>query len=99
MIIKTLTTVVLLLVIIFNTSAQKQKVWFDTDMGNEMDDIFALTRLLVEADKYDIVGVSSTHFNNADILVFDKWNQYPTKDINTVKISQEKMKSCWEPSK
>ena len=89
MIIKTLTIVFLSLVIIFNTSAQKQKVWFDTDMGNEMDDIFALTRLLVEADKYDIVGVSSTHFNNADMLVFDKWNQYPTKGINTVKISQE----------
>ena len=72
-----------------NSFAQKQKVWFDTDMGNEMDDIFALTRLLVEADKYDIVGVSSSHFNNADMLVFDKWNQYPTKGINTVKISQE----------
>ena len=72
-----------------NVFAQKQKVWFDTDMGNEMDDIFALTRLLVEADKYDIVGVSSAHFNNADLLVFDKWNQYPTKGINTVKISQD----------
>ena len=73
----------------FNSFAQKQKVWFDTDMGNEMDDIFALTRLLVEADKYDIVGVSSAHFNNADLLVFEKWNQYLTKGINTVKISQE----------
>ena len=72
-----------------NSFAQKQKVWFDTDMGNEMDDIFALTRLLVEADKYDIVGVSSAHFNNADLLVFEKWNQYLTKGINTVKISQE----------
>ena len=72
-----------------NSFAQKQKVWFDTDMGNEMDDIFALTRLLVEADKYDIVGVSSAHFNNADLLVFEKWNQYLTKGINTVNISQE----------
>ena len=72
-----------------NISAQKQKVWFDTDMGNEMDDIFALSRMLMETDKYDIVGVSSAHFNNADLVVFDKWNQYPTKGINTVKISQE----------
>jgi purine nucleosidase len=72
-----------------NTFAQKQKVWFDTDMGNEMDDIFALTRMLMESDKYDIVGVSSAHFNNADLMVFEKWNQYPTKGINTVKISQE----------
>ena len=89
MIIKALTTITLSFSLLFNTFAQKQKVWFDTDMGNEMDDIFALTRLLIEADKYDIVGVSSAHFNNADLLVFDHWNQYPTKGINTVKISQE----------
>jgi purine nucleosidase len=74
---------------LFNLTAQKQKVWFDTDMGNEMDDIFALSRLLMETEKYDIVGVSSAHFNNADLVVFEKWNQYPTKGINTVKISQE----------
>ena len=89
MIIRTLTFLTFSFLINFNSIAQKQKVWFDTDMGNEMDDIFALTRLLVEADKYDIVGVSSAHFNNADLLVFEKWNQYPTKGINTVKISQE----------
>lgn len=89
MIIKILVTTILSFSLFFNTFSQKQKVWFDTDMGNEMDDIFALTRLLVEANKYDIVGVSSAHFNNADLLVFEKWNQYPTKGINTVKISQE----------
>lgn len=89
MIIRKLTVLIFVLFNFTNIFAQKQKVWFDTDMGNEMDDIFALTRLLVEADKYDIVGVSSAHFNNADMLVFDKWNQYPTKGINTVKISQE----------
>ena len=89
MIIRILSIFLLIIFSSINTFAQKQKVWFDTDMGNEMDDIFALTRLLVEADKYDIVGVSSAHFNNADLLVFDKWNQYPTKGINTVKISQE----------
>ncbi len=88
MIIKILTIFILSFSIIFNVSAQKQKIWFDTDMGNEMDDIFALARLLIEADKYDLVGVSSAHFNNADLMVFDKWNQYPTKGINTVKISQ-----------
>ncbi len=89
MIIKTLTTILFSFFILSNITAQKQKVWFDTDMGNEMDDIFALTRMLMEADKYDIVGVSSAHFNNADLVVFEKWNQYPTKGINTIKISQE----------
>ena len=87
--IKVLTTFFISFLLYSSTFAQKQKVWFDTDMGNEMDDIFALTRLLVEAEKYDIVGVSSAHFNNADMLVFEKWNQYPTKGINTVKISQD----------
>ncbi|MCU0470504.1 MAG: nucleoside hydrolase [Arcicella sp.] len=72
-----------------NILAQKQKIWFDTDMGNEMDDIYAISRLLVEADKFNIVGVSSAHFINVDLMLYDKWNQYPTKDINTVKISQE----------
>ena len=89
MILRTLTILFLSFLFIFSASAQKQKVWFDTDMGNEMDDIFALSRMLMETDKYDIVGVSSAHFNNADLVVFDKWNQYPTKGINTVKISQE----------
>ena len=89
MIVKILAFLAFSFLININSFAQKQKVWFDTDMGNEMDDIFALTRLLVEADKYDIVGVSSAHFNNADLLVFEKWNQYLTKGINTVNISQE----------
>ena len=88
MILRTLTILFLSFLFIFSASAQKQKVWFDTDMGNEMDDIFALSRMLMETDKYDIVGVSSAHFNNADLVVFDKWNQYPTKGINTVKISK-----------
>ena len=89
MVIRLLWVLVFSFLFFFNSLAQKQKVWFDTDMGNEMDDIFALTRLLVEADKYDIVGVSSAHFNNVDLLSYEKWNQYPTKGINTIKISQD----------
>ncbi|MDZ7898991.1 MAG: nucleoside hydrolase [Arcicella sp.] len=82
-------TLALFILITSTTFAQKQKIWFDTDMGNEMDDNYALTRLLVEADKHDIVGISSAHFINVDLMLYDKWNQYPTKGINTVKISQE----------
>jgi purine nucleosidase len=96
MIIRTLSLLLFTFFITSNTFSQKQKVWFDTDMGNEMDDIYALSRILVEVDKYDIVGVSSSHFNNADLLVFEKWNQYPTKDINTVKISQEENEKLLE---
>jgi purine nucleosidase len=99
MIFRTLAFIFLSVFLSINTSAQKQKVWFDTDMGNEMDDIFALSRMLMETDKYDIVGVSSTHFNNVDLLSYEKWNQYPTKGINTVKISQEENEKLLEAFK
>jgi inosine-uridine nucleoside N-ribohydrolase len=68
--------------------AQKQKVWLDADTGNEMDDVYAIVRLLWAKDQIDIVGLSSAHFNNPDLVAFEKWNQYPTAGINTVKISQ-----------
>jgi purine nucleosidase len=31
---------------IFPAIAQKQKVWLDSDTGNEMDDLYAIVRLL-----------------------------------------------------
>ncbi len=67
--------------------ARSQKVWLDADTGNEMDDVFAIIRLLW-AEDINVVGLSSAHFNNADLVVFDKWNQYTTPGINPVKISQ-----------
>jgi purine nucleosidase len=99
MIFRTLTFLFFSVFLSINISAQKQKVWFDTDMGNEMDDIFALSRILMETDKYDIVGVSSAHFNNVDLLSYEKWNQYPTKGINTVKISQDENEKLLEAFK
>jgi purine nucleosidase len=68
--------------------AQRQKVWLDADTGNETDDVYAIVRLLAEPS-VDVVGLSSAHFNNADLVAFDKWNQYPTKGIKTVAISQQ----------
>jgi purine nucleosidase len=68
--------------------AQKQKVWLDADTGNEMDDVFAIVRLMWAKNDVDIVGLSSAHFNNADLVAFEKWNQYSTAGINTVRISQ-----------
>ncbi len=70
-------------------TAQKQKVWLDADTGNEMDDVFAIIRLLWATNEVDVVGLSSAHFNNADLLTFEKWNQYNTAGIAPVKISQE----------
>jgi len=70
------------------TNAQKQLVWIDADTGNEIDDVYALVRLLSDT-KIRVTGISSAHFNNPDLVVFEKWNQYDTKDINTVEISQK----------
>lgn len=68
--------------------AQKQNVWIDADTGNEVDDIYAIIRLLNEP-RVKVVGLSSAHFNNPDLLTFDKWNQYDTKGISTIQISQK----------
>ncbi|NSW95719.1 MAG: nucleoside hydrolase, partial [Bacteroidales bacterium] len=57
------------------------------DTGNEMDDLYAIARLIKEPG-ITIAGISSAHFNNPDLLVFDKWNAYETKGLNTVAESQ-----------
>lgn len=54
---------------------QKQKVWLDADTGNEIDDLYAIVRLVKETS-IDLTGLSSAHFNNADLNVFEKWNGY-----------------------
>ena len=69
------------------TNAQKQKVWLDADTGNEMDDLYAIVRLVKEPS-IDLIGLSSAHFNNPDLLVFEKWNAYNTKGLNTIIESQ-----------
>jgi len=65
------------LFVCLNGIAQKQKVWLDTDTGNEMDDLYAIVRLLKDTT-VEIAGLSSAHFNNADLLVFEKWNVFVT---------------------
>ncbi len=73
--------------IILSSVAQKQKVWLDADTGNEMDDLYAIVRL-VKAPSIDLIGISSAHYNNPDLLVFKKWNAYDTQGLNTVAESQ-----------
>jgi inosine-uridine nucleoside N-ribohydrolase len=75
------------LLLVASGYGQKQKVWIDADTGNEMDDIYALFYALSDTT-IEVVGLSSAHFNNADLVAFSKWNQYETKGINTVQISQ-----------
>ena len=73
--------------IITPSFAQKQKVWLDADTGNEMDDLYAIVRLVKEPS-IELLGLSSAHFNNPDLLVFEKWNAYDTKGLNTIADSQ-----------
>ena len=79
--------IIIITLFISSSSAQKQKVWLDADTGNEMDDLYAIVRL-VKDPSVDLVGLSSAHFNNPDLLVFDKWNAYESKGLNTVAESQ-----------
>jgi len=78
---------ILMLVVGSQVNAQKQKVWLDADTGNEMDDLYAIVRL-VKTPSIDMIGLSSAHYNNPDLLVFEKWNAYDTKGLNTVAESQ-----------
>lgn len=80
-------SIILLLIHAFPSLAQKQRVWLDSDTGNEIDDLYAIVRLLKE-ESIEVVGLSSAHFNNPDLLVFEKWNAYDTKDLNTLEESQ-----------
>ncbi|MBI9070210.1 MAG: nucleoside hydrolase [Melioribacteraceae bacterium] len=68
--------------------AQSNKFIIDADTGNEMDDLYAVVRAL-ENEKIDVLGLTSAHFLNVQLLTTKKWNTYPTENINTVKISQE----------
>ena len=84
---KPLFIIFICLLIISPAFPQKQKVWLDSDTGNEMDDLYAIVRLLKEPS-VEVVGLSSAHFNNPDLLVFEKWNAYDTKGLNTMEDSQ-----------
>ena len=70
------------------TANSQQAVWLDADTGNEVDDVYAILRLL-EDKSVSVAGISSAHFNNPDLLVFEKWNQYPTSGISSLDISQQ----------
>ena len=77
-----------LLTAISLSANSQQAVWLDADTGNEVDDVYAILRLL-EEKSVSIAGISSAHFNNPDLLVFEKWNQYLTTGISTIDISQQ----------
>jgi inosine-uridine nucleoside N-ribohydrolase len=80
--------IILLFTLLLSTYTNCQTVWLDADTGNEMDDLYAIARLVKEPG-LKIAGLSSAHFNNPDLLVFEKWNAYDSKGLNTVDESQK----------
>lgn len=84
------TTVFLCFALVFSISAQAQsmQVVIDADTGNEMDDLYAIVSAILSEDM-DVIGLSSAHFNNAQLLSDSMWHIYPTTNINTLKISQQ----------
>jgi purine nucleosidase len=70
-----------------SNAQNKQKVWLDSDTGNEIDDLYAIVRLLKEPG-IELIGLSSAHYVNADLLTFDKWNGYNTAELDAVGSSQ-----------
>jgi inosine-uridine nucleoside N-ribohydrolase len=77
----------ILLCVIPLFSFAQQKVWLDADTGNEMDDLYAIAHL-VKSTKMNLIGISSAHFNNADLNVFEKWNAYDAATLKSVEESQ-----------
>ena len=65
-----------------------QKIILNADTGNEMDDLYAIAYMLGKADE-KLIALSAAHFNNVDLLTEKMWNSYPTKGIETMKISYE----------
>jgi inosine-uridine nucleoside N-ribohydrolase len=57
-----------LLLLSFTMYAQntKQKVIFDCDMGDDIDDAFALAMLLTHQDKFDILGITTCYGRTDD---------------------------------
>lgn len=67
----------------------------DADTGNEMDDLYAIVRSLIDED-VKLIALTSAHFNNVQLVTDSLWNIYPTAGINTVKISQDINESLLE---
>lgn len=75
--------------------AQKTEIIIDADTGNEMDDLYAIVQAILD-EKIDVKAIVSAHFNNTQLLTDSLWHIYPTKNINTVQISQDENEKLLE---
>jgi len=79
-----------------NESSQRDVIEFepvqefilDADTGNELDDLYAIVRAVID-EEVTVTALTSAHFNNPQLVTDSLWHIYPTENINTVQISQD----------
>jgi hypothetical protein len=57
-------TIMLTLMSLMLFGQTRQKVIFDCDLGDDIDDAFALAMLLTNQDKLDILGITTCYGRN-----------------------------------
>lgn len=72
-----------------------QEFILDADTGNELDDLYAIVRAVID-EEVTVTALTSAHFNNPQLVTDSLWHIYPTEDINTVQISQDINKNLLE---
>jgi len=72
---------------ILNTKHNPNDNFSGSYTGNEMDDLYAIIRTF-DSYNFELTGLFSAQFNNTQMVTDSAWNQHPTKDINTVNVSQ-----------
>lgn len=65
-----------------------QEFILDADTGNELDDLYAIVRAVID-EEVTVTALTSAHFNNPQLVTDSLWHIYPTKNINTIQISQD----------
>ncbi|MDR1200891.1 MAG: nucleoside hydrolase [Tannerellaceae bacterium] len=65
--------------------SQNKQFILDADTGNEMDDLYAITRVMLDKEA-SIIALSSAHFNNLGMIAGTGGDSLPL--MNTVKESQ-----------
>lgn len=63
---KKLLSVILLFLMAFSLPAQKQKVILDCDLGDDIDDAYAVALMLSNTDKFDILGITTCYGRTND---------------------------------
>lgn len=89
--IRLLVLILLSIISLHSISAQGPQVnryILDADTGNELDDFYAILRVLADPSM-KIIGLNSAHFNTTHMFVDSVWNENRVVNFNTVQISQD----------